>query len=238
VTLVLLVRHAHSTANATGILSGRIEGIHLSDRGKIQARNLSKRLGGISVKALRSSPLERCEETITPWLNRNIRDGINPRLKLRYDEGLVEADYGTWSGRSLRSLSKEPLWKKVQSNPSKVIFPGGEALLSMQKRAVKSVEDALDVPGKGNIILLSHGDVIKSIVAASLSMDLDSFQRIVIDPASISILDFSSETPRVLSLNDSRSVLDPSSLGKRGKGPLVGGGAGTGNATKKARSKF
>jgi probable phosphomutase (TIGR03848 family) len=226
VTLVILVRHAHSTANAQQILSGRIEGIHLSDLGKIQARSLSKRLGTTPIKALRSSPLERCEETITPWLQRNARQGTNSKVKLVFDEGLLEADYGSWSGRTLKSLRKEPLWQKVQSRPSTVTFPGGETMKAMQRRAMKSVENALTTRGKGNIILVSHGDVIKSIVAASLSLDLDHFQRLIIDPASISIVDYSSTTPRLLMVNDSRSILESRTVGARSKGPLVGGGSG------------
>jgi probable phosphomutase (TIGR03848 family) len=225
-THVILVRHAHSTANARHVLSGRIAGVHLSESGKIQARSLSKRLGTSTIKTLRSSPLERCEETIAPWLQRNARLGTNTKLRVLYDEGLLEADYGLWSGRSLKSLSKEPLWKKVQSRPSTVTFPDGEAMVSMQKRAMKSVENALLSRGRGNVILVSHGDVIKAIVAASLSLDLDHFQRIVVDPASISIIDYSSSTPRLILLNDSRSMIESSSLGSRSKGALVGGGSG------------
>lgn len=225
-TLVFLVRHAHSTANARNILSGRIEGVHLSELGKIQSRSLSKRLGSSTIKTVRSSPLERCAETIAPWMKRRTKEGFNPGLNLIFDEGLIEADYGTWSGRALKSLSKEPLWKKVQSRPSAVTFPGGESMLAMQKRAMRSVESALATRGKGNIVLVSHGDVIKSVIAASLSMDLDHFQRIVVDPASISILDYSSSTPRLLLMNDSRSVIESSTLSSRAKGALIGGGAG------------
>jgi probable phosphomutase (TIGR03848 family) len=203
-----------------------MEGIHLSQKGQLQARSLGKRLGALPVKALNSSPLERCEETIQPWLRRSERAGINSKLTLKLDEDLLEADYGLWSGRKLRHLAKEPLWKKVQTRPSQVIFPRGESMLAMQKRAMRGVENALKVRGRGNIILVSHGDLIKSIVAHALSMHLDDFQRIVIDPASISIIDFSHSSPRILLLNDSRSRLEPSTFAQRGKIALVGGGSG------------
>ncbi len=107
-------------------------------------------------------------------------------------------------------------------------------MIAMQKRAMRSVESALTSRGKGNIILVSHGDVIKSIIASSLSMDLDHFQRIVVDPASISILDYSSTTPRLILMNDSRSVIDLFTVGHRTRGALIGGGAGP--KSRKAKS--
>ena len=225
-TLVILLRHAHSTANSLGILAGRREGVHLSAFGKIQARKLSTRLGEIPLKALRSSPLERCEETINPWLKQRQKSTADSRTLLTFDDDLAEVDYGLWSGRKLRTLSRDPLWKTIQEHPSQVIFPEGEGLLAMQERAVKSVHRALSQRGKGHVLLVSHGDVIKAIVASALNMQFDEFQRIVIDPASISILDFSGDKARVLLLNDSRSRLDPSIFAKREKKAQVGGGAG------------
>ncbi len=225
--LIFLVRHAHSTANAQNILSGRISGVHLSDKGKEQARSLGKRLGNLPVKALRSSPLERCLESITPWLKSANQSEINSKLKLTVDEDLIEADYGIWSGKKLRTLSKERLWKEVQKKPSRVTFPEGESMLGMQTRALRAIENSLKIKGDGNVVLVSHGDVIKSILAHSLAMDLDNFQRIVIDPASVSVLDFSHTTPRILLLNDSRSKLEGGTLVGRAKMALVGGGSGT-----------
>ena len=229
-TFVILVRHAHSSANAEQVLSGRREGVHLSDLGRKQAAKLSKRLGLTNIKALRSSPLVRCEETIAPWIKFRAesaeRDETLKIPKLRIDEGLSEVDYGLWSGEKLRKLSKDPLWKTIQEAPSRVIFPEGESLRAVQERAMIAVESALTVRGKGSILLISHGDVLKSIVAGSLNLDLDEFQRIVIDPASISILDFSGARARVILLNDSRSSVEIDSESRRSKGPLVGGGSG------------
>ncbi len=223
-TLVVLIRHAHSVANGSGILAGRTEGIRLSPTGRKQAQELAKRLGVIPIKSLRSSPLERCEQTISPWL-RKFADS-NPKLTVQIDEDLSEVDYGEWTGRKLRSLSKEPLWKTVQEEPSKVVFPAGESLRDMQDRAMRALQRGLDRRGKGHVILVSHGDVLKSIIASALNLHLDEFQRIVIDPASISILDYSAPKPRLILMNDSRSRLDSQAFMDNRKRLLVGGGSG------------
>lgn len=223
-TLVLLVRHAHSVANGSGILAGRREGVLLSAAGKKQAQGLAKRLGDIPIKSLRSSPLERCEQTILPWLK--MVSGENPTLTVQIDHDLSEVDYGDWTGRKLRALAKEPLWKRVQDEPSQVTFPEGESLRAVQERAMAALHRGLDKRGKGHVILVSHGDVLKSIIASALNMHLDEFQRIVVDPASISILDYSSSKPRLILLNDSRSRLNPELFVDRRKRLLVGGGAG------------
>lgn len=225
-TLVILVRHAHSTANGLGILAGRTEGVHLSALGKMQAKKLSTRLGEIPLKAFRSSPQARCQETIDPWVKYRQKSISYSKPSLVFDEDLAEVDYGLWSGKKLRALSRDPLWKIIQKSPSQVIFPDGEGLLAMQERSMKSLHAALAQRGRGHVLLVSHGDVLKSIVASALNMHLDEFQRIVIDPASISILDFSGEKTRVLLLNDSRSRLDPHIFLKREKMAQVGGGAG------------
>jgi len=224
VTLVLLVRHAHSVANGSGILAGRSEGVFLSPAGKRQAQGLAKRLGDIPIKSLRSSPLERCEQTISPWLK--LISGSNPKLAVQLDHDLTEVDYGKWTGRKLRALSKEVLWKMVQEEPSQVTFPEGESLPAMQERAMRAVHRGLEKRGKGHVILVSHGDVLKSIIASALNMHLDEFQRIVVDPASISILDYSSSKPRLILMNDTRSRLNPEMFLHRSKRLLVGGGAG------------
>lgn len=229
-TLVVLVRHAHSVANGSGILAGRTEGITLSPIGRKQAQELARRLPVIPIKSLRSSPLERCEQTIWPWLKRIA--GTNPKLGVEVDEDLSEVDYGKWTGRKLRSLSKEALWKSVQEEPSKVVFPEGESMRAVQERAMRALHRGLDKRGKGHVILVSHGDVLKSIIASALNMHLDEFQRIVIDPASISILDYSTSKPRLILMNDSRSRLDPQIFMDARKRLLVGGGSGqsaTGN---------
>ncbi len=231
VTMVVLIRHAHSIANGSGILAGRAEGIGLSSSGKKQARELARRLGDFPIKSLRSSPLERCAQTIAPWLN-NLSQ-THPRLAAQIDEDLSEVDYGEWTGQKLRTLSKESLWKKVQENPSRVTFPKGESLSNMQERAMEALQRGLDKRGKGHVVLVSHGDVLKSIIASALNLHLDEFQRIVIDPASVSILDYSSSKPRLILMNDSRSRLGQEFFAARDPHSQVGGGAGLPSTRKK-----
>jgi probable phosphoglycerate mutase len=222
---LVLIRHAHSEANAAGILSGRLPNVHLSEKGVEQSEHLAVRLGNFPVANLRVSPMERCFETISPWIN-SILLPNNPKFEPIIDQELTEVDYGTWSGKKLAVLSKNKLWKIVQESPSRMYFPKGEGIAQMQSRAMTSVHEAVSTKAKGSAVIVSHGDVIKSIVASALGMHLDEFQRIVIDPASISILDFSTTKPRVLLLNDSKSVVtDLLAAPKRAKN-LLGGGSG------------
>ena len=220
-----MIRHAHSEANAKGILSGRISGVHLSETGMKQAHELSHRLGAIKVAQLRISPLERCIETISPWWE-DLGKKNNPGVEIIEEHDLIEVDYGKWSGKKLALLSKNKLWKTVQNNPSGMYFPSGEGLAQMQERAMRVVHNAVQSKRKGVTVLVSHGDVIKSIVASALGLHLDGFQRIVIDPASISIIDFSGSSPRVLLLNDSRAGLESFINAPYRKRNLLGGGAG------------
>jgi probable phosphoglycerate mutase len=220
-----LIRHAHSEANAAGILSGRLPNVHLSEKGIAQSSQLAQRLGDFPVSTLRISPMERCFETISPWIN-SIVLPKNPRFEPLIDEELTEVDYGTWSGKKLAVLSKNRLWKTVQESPSRMYFPRGEGIAQMQARAMKSVHQAVAMKSKGSAVIVSHGDVIKSIVASALGMHLDEFQRIIIDPASISIIDFSSTKPRTLLLNDSRAVVTDLLVAPKRAKNLLGGGAG------------
>ena len=219
-SLVVLVRHAHSQANAAGILSGRRPNIALSEKGRTQAQELAIRLGELKVKELRVSPLQRCVETIDPWVS------TKSRIRRIEDHRITEVDYGKWSGRTLRSLSREKLWKIVQENPSRVFFPDGEGIANMQARAIESMHLALASSGTGAVVMVSHGDVIKALVAANLGMRLDDFQRIIIDPASVTLFDFSSKTPRLLLLNDSHTNIGDLGITSTKKRLLVGGGSG------------
>ena len=219
-SLVVLVRHAHSQANAAGILSGRRPNIALSEKGRTQAQELAIRLGELKVKELRVSPLQRCVETIDPWAS------TRSRIRRIEDHGITEVDYGKWSGRTLRSLSREKLWKIVQESPSRVFFPDGEGMANMQARAIESMHLALSSTGTGAVVMVSHGDVIKALVAANLGMRLDDFQRIIIDPASVTVFDFSSKTPRLLLLNDSHTNIGDLGITSTKKRLLVGGGSG------------
>jgi probable phosphoglycerate mutase len=222
---LVLIRHAHSEANAAGILSGRLPNVHLSEKGLEQSEHLAVRLGNFLVSNLRISPMERCFETISPWIN-SIALPNNPNFEPIIDQELTEVDYGSWSGKKLAALSKNRLWKTVQESPSRMYFPDGEGIAQMQSRAMKSVHEAVSAKTKGSAVIVSHGDVIKSILASALGMHLDEFQRIVIDPASISILDYSTTKPRVLLLNDSRSVVTDLLIAPKRAKNLLGGGSG------------
>jgi probable phosphoglycerate mutase len=222
---LVLIRHAHSEANAAGILSGRLPNVHLSEKGLAQSEQLAVRLGNFPVSNLRISPMERCFETISPWINSIVMPN-NPRFEPIIDEELTEVDYGLWSGKKLSILSKNKLWKTVQESPSRMYFPKGEGIAQMQSRAMTSVHQAVSSKAKGAAVIVSHGDVIKSIVASALGVHLDEFQRIVIDPASISIVDFSTTKPRILLLNDSRAVVTDLLVAPKRAKNLLGGGSG------------
>lgn len=222
---LVLIRHAHSEANAAGILSGRLPNVHLTEKGVEQSEQLAVRLGKFPVSNLRISPMERCFETISPWIN-SIVVPNNPKFEPIIDQELTEVDYGSWSGKKLAVLSRNKMWKIVQESPSRMYFPKGEGIAQMQSRAMKSVHEAVSSKAKGAAVIVSHGDVIKSIVASALGIHLDEFQRVVIDPASVSILDYSSTKPRVLLLNDSRSVVTELLVSPKRAKNLLGGGSG------------
>ena len=220
-----MIRHAHSQANLAGVLSGRRPNVHLSKDGIEQAKDLARRLGDFKPHEIRISPMERCLETLSPWLDKNNGSKANV-LKPIIDHGLTEVDYGDWSGKKLSVLSRNKLWSVVQNTPSQMYFPKGEGILEMQTRALQSIHSSIDRKAKAPLVIVSHGDVIKSIVAACLGMHIDEFQRIIIDPASISIMDFSLAKPRVLLLNDSRSVVTDLLIAKKRPANLLGGGSG------------
>jgi probable phosphomutase (TIGR03848 family) len=232
VTLVLIVRHGLTAATGTA-LTGRTPGIWLNDRGRAQAAAVAERLAGVRLDAIVSSPLERCAQTAEAIAGRQ-----PPGSAVRTDERLIEVGYGDWTGRSLRKLSREPLWRVVQAHPSAVTFPGlgGEALPDVQRRAVAAIRDWNTRLGPDAVYLIcSHADVIKAILADSLGLHLDSYQRIVIDPCSLSVIRYTPLRPFVERMNDTggsvatltRSDKNPAGAPalKPGDAP-VGGGAG------------
>lgn len=222
---LVLIRHAHSQSNASGVLSGRLPNIHLSEKGIKQSQQLSKRLGNFAVAQLRVSPMERCFETISPWLNDVVLKN-SPDFEPIIDPSLNEVDYGDWSGKKLISLARKKEWRTVQESPSRMYFPGGEGIAQMQSRAMSVVHELATLPDSKTAVIVSHGDVIKSIVASALGTHLDEFQRIIIDPASVSVLDYSGIKPRVLLLNDTRGVVTDLLQAPKRSRNLLGGGAG------------
>lgn len=219
---LVFIRHAHSTANDAGILSGQLPGISLSKKGKKQAQELVERLGASSFDSIRVSPMQRCEETIAPWINSRYSRGMK---SYQIDESLIEMNYGTWSGRKLSSLSREKMWKEIQERPSTVQFPQGERMKAMQKRALMSISDALEEKKNGTHLFVSHGDVLKALVASLLKMKLDDFQSLVIDSASVTVIDFDGSKSRLLAFNDSHSPIAPMTSMEKSTKALLGGGA-------------
>jgi probable phosphoglycerate mutase len=200
VTLVLLVRHG-LTAGTGSVLTGRTPGIGLDDRGRDQAAALAARLAGVALDAIVSSPLQRCRETAGAIAA--ARDG-HP-VAVTEDARFAEVAYGDWTGKPIKRLAKEPLWRVVQAHPSAVRFPGqdGESLPGVQERAVAAIRDWNSRLGpKAAYLVCSHGDVIKSILADSLGMHLDTFQRIQVDPCSVSVIRYTPLRPFVIRMND------------------------------------
>ena len=198
---VILLRHGRSTSNVAGVLAGRSEGVTLDDHGRAQAGAVAERLARLPLAAVVSSPLQRCLETLAPLTDA-------PSV----DERLAEIDYGSWTGSELRKLAKEPMWKVVQQHPSAAVFPEGEAMAEVSARSVAAVREwdtkVTGTHGPGALWLAcSHGDVIKAILADALGLHLDGFQRIVVDPCSISVVSYTGLRPFVIKINDSGADL-------------------------------
>jgi probable phosphomutase (TIGR03848 family) len=230
VTTVLLLRHGRTTANTGGVLAGWTPGVQLDETGQAQARAVAERLAKVPLAAVVSSPLERCRQTAAALL-----DGRD--LAVQTDDRLGEARYGDWTGRTIKELAKEPLWRVVQQHPSAAVFPGpeGEGLAETQARAVAAVRAWNATLGPDAVWLAcSHGDVIKAILADALGLHLDQFQRIVVDPASVSVVTYTETRPFVVRVNDTGgdvSGLVPPPRRRRKKSSsdaVVGGGAGSG----------
>jgi len=204
---VVLARHGRTTANAGGVLAGRSKGVGLDEHGQGQARAAGERLSGVPVAAVVTSPLERCRRTA-----REIVRALPRPVQPVSERGLLECDYGDWTGRELKTLAKEPMWATVQAHPSAAAFPGGESMAAMAARAVEAVRrwDARVEAEHGPDavwVAVSHGDVIKAVLADALGMHLDAFQRIVVDPGSLSVVRYTPLRPFVLTSNSTAGDL-------------------------------
>ena len=240
-TTVFLLRHG--LTKLTGpVLAGRTPGVHLDERGEAQAAAAADRLAVLPLATVVTSPLERCAETARAVLAGQRAAGRNPTR--RTDRRLAECDYGDWTGLQIKTLVKDPLWPVVQSQPSAVTFPGGESMAAMAARGIRAVRElsaqvAAEHGEHAVWLACSHGDLIKAIVADALGMHLDLFQRIVIDPGSISAIRYAAGRPFVLFSNSvsgdlSAYVPTPPKPGRRrrstaGSDATVGGGAGGGS---------
>ncbi|MEB3370824.1 histidine phosphatase family protein [Saccharopolyspora mangrovi] len=225
-TLILL-RHARSAANGSGVLAGRTPGVGLDETGRGQAAGLAARLEGVPLSRVVVSPLQRCQETVSGLVAAR---GIEPVVEDR----LSEVDYGDWTGQKIKDLTGQELWKVVQQHPSAAVFPGGEGLAQVQARAVAAVREHDRQAGDKDVWLLcSHGDVIKSVLADALGLHLDSFQRIVVDPCSVSVVRYTETRPFVLKINDTGgdvSGLLPPAESESSSDAVVGGSTGGGTS--------
>jgi probable phosphomutase (TIGR03848 family) len=226
---VVLVRHGRTAANISGVLAGR-SSIGLDETGRAQAEALATRMRGLRPALVLSSPLRRCVETAEAL-------GLVEPPAIERDDRLLEADYGDWAGRDLGSLARSKLWRVVQDHPSAAVFPGsGEGMADVAARAVRGVRDidrriAAERSPNAVWVAVSHGDVIKAVLADALGMHLDMFQRIVVDPCSVSVVRYTPRRPFVLRMNDTAGSLEGlQPTRRRRRAPhgdaAVGGGAG------------
>ncbi len=233
VTTVILVRHGRTAANADGVLAGQAPGVALDEQGRREADAVAARLAALPLAEVVSSPLQRTLQTAQA-----IAAAQSSPPHVHRDRALIECGYGAWTGQSLKALAKQPLWRIVQAHPSAARFPDGEALADMAHRAVASVRrwDGVVAQAHGAQavwVAVSHGDVIKAVLADALGLHLDSFQRLVVGPGSLSVISYAELRPFVLYLNDTGSDLSglkpPArrSRRRRSSDAAVGGGSGT-----------
>jgi probable phosphomutase (TIGR03848 family) len=204
-TTLFLVRHA-VTAHTGHRLSGWMEGIPLSEEGTAQARALAQMLKGVPFKAIYSSPIDRTLETANAI-------AATRNLRVRRTKALGEVDYGSWTNRPMKALAKTKLWSQIQRWPSNARFPDGETLREVQARALAEVERIVAEHPKDTICCVSHGDVIKLLIAHYMGVHIDLFQRIVVSPASVSVVSVSDHGPFVVTVNS----MPLSSWAKEGK---------------------
>lgn len=227
---LILVRHGRSTANTAGLLAGRTPGVALDERGTAQAAGLPQRLADLPLATAVSSPLQRCQETLAPLL------AARPGLALHTDDRINECDYGDWSGRKLAELTGDPLMEVVQQHPSAAAFPGGESMRAMQHRAAEAVRAwnarvERDHGADAAYVMCSHGDIIKSLVAEALGLHLDLFQRISVEPCSVTVIRYTRLRPFLVRLGDTGDLAslaphESAAGGGEETDATVGGGAG------------
>ena len=228
-TTVLLIRHG-LTALTGSTLIGWTPGIHLDERGRVQAQATAARIRAVGLEVIVSSPLERCRETAEA-----VQADRRPGTPLEVDDRFGEVRYGDWTGGELKRLARDPLWKVIQTHPSSVTFPGGEALRDVQARAVGAIRDWNARLGPdATYAVVSHADVIKLILADALGVHLDGFQRINVGPASLSVVRYGELRASVVRMNDSGDAIDdllPTRRRTRTSRPRPSGGGGLGGGS-------
>ena len=198
-TTVLFIRHGENEWTKNDKLAGRTPGVHLSKYGRQQAEALGKRLVEVKLSAIYASPLERTVETAQAIAQHH-------QLEIKTQTGLLEVDYGDWTGESVKKLSQTRSWPIIQFYPSGASFPGGESMYDMQSRFVKEINGLIASHPGETIAVVGHADLIKAAVAHYLGIHFDLFQRIVISTASITTISFGAIGPRVLGVNDTHHV--------------------------------
>lgn len=199
-TLVLLVRHGQ-TPTTGKLLPGRAPGLYLADAGREQASAVATRIGELPrVDAIYASPLERTRETAAPI-------GKALKQRVRIDKGLLECDFGDWTGKELASLMKLPEWSTVQRAPSTFRFPNGESFTEMQTRIVSALDRIRAAHPGGVVVCVSHADPIKAAIAHAMGTHLDLFQRIVVSTCSVSAISYNTAGPVVLTVNSTGGSL-------------------------------
>ena len=198
-TTLFLIRHGLTSVTGSR-LYGRTTGIHLDERGRQQAAALVERFEGLRLTAVYSSPLERCVETVEPLARAH-------RLSVHIADGLVEMDAGTWTGRTLASLRRTKRWHHVQRDPSGFRFPGGESFVEAEARLLEEVRRIVGRHPRGRVVVSTHGDLVRVLVSHFTGAHLDHFQRVIVDPGSVSVVHLGDSVPRVLLVNDTGSLL-------------------------------
>lgn len=226
--LLLLVRHGSTPITGT-LLTGRLPGVHLSEEGIRQANGVAERVALLPVKAVYASPLERCQETAQPIAARF-------RLPIRTEPELAEVDYGDWAGRSFKQLHRLKAWSELLSHPADFRFPGGESIREAQTRAIRATEALYKAHPQQVVVVVTHADMVRLILAGYLGMGLDLYQRVIVGVASVSAVVLGDRVPRVVRISDTGSLEE---LAERAKPRVAPGpvkpGAGTGSGAAAAR---
>lgn len=204
--LLLLVRHGNTPITGT-LLTGRLPGVHLSEEGITQAKGAAERLAGLSVKAVYSSPLERCMETAAPVAQRH-------RLPVKALDEVAEVDYGQWAGKPFKQLYRLKAWTELQDHPADFRFPGGESIREAQTRGMRAMESLLARHRTQSIVVVTHADMIRLVLAGYLGMGLDLYQRVIVGVASVSALSLGDRVPRLLRVSDTGSLDELSARAK------------------------
>jgi probable phosphoglycerate mutase len=192
-TTFYLVRHG-VTSHTGHRLSGRLDGIHLSEEGVAEAEAAAEMLAAVRFRSVYSSPIDRTLETARIIA---ARQGLEVDVR----DGLLEVDYGTWTNRSFKSVARTKLWSQVQRWPSGARFPSGESLREVQQRALDELDSIRSMHPRGTVCCVTHADVIRLIIADYLGIHLDLFQRIMVGPASTTVVSVGDDGPRVVAVN-------------------------------------